>query len=542
MTGHDLMAKILQAEGVEHIFAFPMQSLIDTGAKIGITPIICRQERAGVNMADGLSRVTNGKKLGVFTMQQGPGAENAFGGVAQSFADSVPLLHLPGGEPLTKQGVKPTFSAVPNYQHITKWAAQIHSVEDIPAMVRRGITQARSGHMGPVLLEMPSDLFRGEAPDLPYTPVRIHKSLAVPEDVRDLVAALLKAKNPVICAGHGVLWAEATDELIEFAELVKIPVMTSMAGKSAFPENHKLALGAGGLTRPLMVSRFLENADFVLGIGTSFTRNTFTTPMPDDALIGMVTNCAEDIGKDYEVQYGAVGDAKLVLRQMIDEAKSQTSANGREDTAGVIDRVAEATREFDTMWEPHFTTDETPISPYRVLRELYNATDVANTIITHDSGYPRDQFVPMWKTITPRGYLSWGKSTQLGFGLGLAIGAKIGAPNKQVINVMGDAAFGMAGLDIETAVRANVPIMTVVLNNGVMTKYDSHMPNATERYSSNQLAGNYADVGTALGVHAERVDNPAQLNAAINRAIDANNGGQPALLEVMTKAEPNVSR
>ena len=542
MTGHDLMAKILQAEGVEHIFAFPMQSLIDTGAKIGITPVICRQERAGVNMADGLSRVTNAKKLGVFTMQQGPGAENAFGGVAQSYADSVPILHLPGGESLSRQGIKPTFSAVPNYIHITKWAAQVHDVMDIPAMVRRAITQARSGHMGPVMLEMPSDLFRGEVPDLPYTPVTIRKSMAVPEDVRDLVTALLKAKNPVICAGHGVLWAEATDELIEFAELTKIPVMTSMAGKSAYPENHPLALGAGGLTRPLMVSRFLENADFVLGVGTSFTRNTFTSPMPDNVLIGMVTNCAEDIGKDYESQYGAVGDAKLVLRQMIEEVKSQTSANGREDTSGVVDRVATVTQEFNAMWEPHFTTDETPISPYRVLRELYNGVDVANTIITHDSGYPRDQFVPMWKTLSPRGYLSWGKSTQLGFGLGLSIGAKIGAPDKQVINVMGDAAFGMSGLDIETAARANAPILTVVLNNGVMTKYDSHMPNATKNYNSNQLAGNYAAIGAALGAHAERVDNPAELAAAIKRATDANKDGQTALLEVMTKAEPNVSK
>lgn len=542
MTGHDLMAKILKAEGVEHLFAFPMQSLIDTGAKIGITPVICRQERAGVNMADGLSRVTNGKKIGVFTMQQGPGAENAFGGVAQSYADSVPLLHLPGGEPLSKQGIKPTFSAVQNYQHITKWAAQIHSLEDIPDMVRRAITQARSGHMGPVLLEMPSTLFREEVPDLPYTPVTIHKSMAATEDVRDLVTALLKAENPVICAGHGVLWAEATDELVELAELTKIPVMTSMAGKSAFPENHKLALGAGGLTRPLMVSRFLENADFVLGIGTSFTRNTFTTPMPEDVRIGMVTNCAEDIGKDYEAQYGAVGDAKLVLRQMIEEVKSQTSADGREDSTGVVDRVAEATREFEAMWEPHFTTDETPISPYRVLRELYNTTDVANTIITHDSGYPRDQFVPMWKTLSPRGYLSWGKSTQLGFGLGLAIGAKLGAPDKQVINVMGDAAFGMAGLDLETAVRCNAPILTVVLHNGVMTKYDSHMPNATERYAANQLSGNYAEIGAALGAHAERVDDPNELAGAIKRAINANNDGQAALLEVMTKAEPNVSR
>ena len=544
MNGYDVMAKVLQAEGVEYLFAFPYQTLIDAGAKIGIRPIICRQERAGVNMADGLSRISNGRKLGVFTMQQGPGAENAFGGVAQAFADSVPLLHLPGGEPLQRQGIHPTFSAVPNYQHITKWSAQIHRVDDIPALMRQAITQLRSGRLGPVLLEMPVDVMAQEVgeSDVLYRPVQSRRSMASTDDVRDLISALLKAKDPVITAGQGVLYAEATDELVEFAELTKIPVMTTLAGKSGFPENHPLALGTGGNSRTLMVRRFLETTDFGLGIGTSFTRNIFTTPMPDNVILAQVTNCAEDIGKDYEIIYGAVGDAKLVLRQMIEEVKRQTSESGRADLNDAVARVTAVRKEFEAEWEPHFTSNEMPVSPYRVIRELANAVDVANTIITHDSGYPRDQLVPTWKPVTPRSYMGWGKSTQLGYGLGLSIGAKLAAPEKQVINLMGDASFGMAGLDLETAVRSNIPILTVVLNNGVMTNYDSHMPTATEKFASNAMTGNYATIGAALGTHAERVEAPAELAPAIQRALTANREGQPALLEVITKAEPKVPR
>ena len=185
---------------------------------------------------------------------------------------------------------------------------------------------------------MRSDYPTGEAD---YRPVRRHRSAASDEDVRDLVTALLKASAPVIIAGHGALFAEATDELVAFAELTQIPVMTTMAGKSVFPETHELALGTGGHSYTLMVRRFLDAADFGLGIGTSFTRNVFTTPMPDDIVLGQITNCAEDVGKDYAVSYGAIGDAKLVLQQMIEEVKRQTGADGRGDVHGVVKQVAQ---------------------------------------------------------------------------------------------------------------------------------------------------------------------------------------------------------
>ena len=543
MNGYDVVAKILKAEGVEFLSAFPMQPLIDACAKIGIRPIICRQERAGVNLADGYSRTLNGRKFGVFSMQNGPGAENCFAGVAQAFADSVPMLILPGGEPLSRQGIAPTFEARRNFQHVTKWAAQIHKVEDIPRLMRHAVTQMKSGRPGPVMLEMPGDVMKTEYPgdEVEYTPVRRRESLASPEDVRELIEALLKSSSPIIVAGQGVLYSQASTELVEFAELAQLPVMTTLAGKSAFPENHPLALGTGGLTAPLTVRRFLESTDFGLGIGTSFTRNTFTTPMPDGLTLGQVTNCSEDIGKDYEVSVGAVGEVRLVLQQMIEEYKRQDGPKQRGNGQGVAQKVAAVREEFNAEWEPRLTSDEVPISPYRVFREL----DLAfgdNIIITHDSGFPRNQLTPTWKSISPRSYISWGKSTQLGYGLGLSIGAKLAAPEKQVVNIMGDAAFGMSGLDLETAVRCKIPILTVVLNNAKMTGYDDYHPVATERYKINLLGGNYSKVAEGLGAHTERVDDPSNLAAAIKRAEAANREGQAALLEVLTKVEKKVAK
>ncbi|MBA39027.1 MAG: hypothetical protein CL894_00540 [Dehalococcoidia bacterium] len=543
MNGDQLIASLLKKEGTEWISCFPAQTLIEACSQEGIRPILCRQERAGVNMADAYSRIHNGNKIGVFTMQHGPGAENAFGGIAQAYADNVPMLLIPGGSTERRVGVHPGFDAIPNYQHITKWAGRINTIERIPEMFSQAFTHLRNGRPGPVLLELPGDVAHAEVPaDIEeYQPSRSYKSYAANEDVRDIVTALLRAEAPVINAGQGTLYAEATDELIEFAELVNVPVMTTLAGKSAYPEDHHLALGTGGNTGTLMVDRFLQNTDFVLGIGTSFAISNFTAPMPAEATKAQITNTAEDINRDYRVEYGAVGDAKLVLQQLIEEAKSQLGEHGRGDVHGVKEKISIIKEEFMKEWGPRLNSDETPMSPYRVFNEMMKAIDPRNAIVTHDSGYPRNQLVPFWPALTPRSYIGWGKSTQLGYGLGLALGAKVAAPDKLVINVMGDAAFGMSGLDIETASRSGLGTITVVLNNGVMTHYYDHFPHATENWKSNELGGIYSDTAKSLGAHGERIHNPDEIGPAMTRAVEAANSGQPVLLEMITKEEENIS-
>ena len=195
MKGDTAIARILRAEGVEWMACFPHQSLIDVASSEGIRPILTRQERTGVNMADGFSRINNGRKIGVFVMQHGPGAENAFGGVAQAFADSVPILLLPGGQRRDRMGVHPNFEAHRHYGGVTKWMGHVNMVDRIPELMGMAFTQLKHGRPGPALVEIPSDVASEELLDdaFDYQPVKRLRSGADPDDVRELVGALLKA-------------------------------------------------------------------------------------------------------------------------------------------------------------------------------------------------------------------------------------------------------------------------------------------------------------------------------------------------------------
>ena len=175
------------------------------------------------------------------------------------------------------------------------------------------------------------------------------------------------------------------------------------------------------------------------------------------------------------------------------------------------------------------------------MADFIAVTDPAQTIVTHDSGNPRDQLMPIYKSTTPRGYLGWGHSTQLGFGLGAIMGAKLAEPGKLCANFMGDAAIGMVGMDIETAVREEIPILTVVLKNSAMGNYEKHIPISVEKYGTKYLTGDYADLARSLGAHGERVEQPGDIRPAYERAIAATREGQPALLEFITCEEPDMA-
>jgi thiamine pyrophosphate-dependent acetolactate synthase large subunit-like protein len=533
MNGADAIARILQREGVEYLFSYPNHPLIDAAAKLGIRPILARSEKTLINIADGYTRATNASKPTVIVVQAGPGIENAFGGLAQAFADSVPLLVIPGGPDQHRLGVESEFDPVPVYKNISKWVGRINFPERIPELMRRAFAQLRNGRGGPVMLELPRDVSSADVDDaaLRYEPARRYRSAADPADIAALATELTRASRPVLHVGHGVLWAEAWDELRELAELVQAPVMTTMAAKSAFPENHPLSIGAGGHTLSDTAASFLVKADLVFGIGCSFARGSFSTPIPANKRLVQITHDAENLDRDYPVEHAAVGDARLVLRQLIDEVNRQGRPGRGDETAREIRGLKDAEQQ---KWQPKRQSDDSPISPYRVIDELMKALDRTRAIVTHDSGNPRDQMLTNFEVLIPRGYLGWGKSTQLGTGLGIALGAKLARPDYTVVNVMGDLAFGTAGMEVETAARERLPILTVILNNGRMGGYGHHMPAASERFGANLLTGEYARVAAALGAHAERISEPGEVGAAIRRALEVTSGGQPALLEMLT--------
>jgi thiamine pyrophosphate-dependent acetolactate synthase large subunit-like protein len=542
MRGIEIVAEILQREGTEFLGCFPANPLIEAVAHLGIRPVLCRNERVGVGIADGFSRLVGPARIGVFAMQYGPGAENAFAGVAQAFSDSTPILLLPTGEARHDQGIHPNFSAPRSYATITKWAEQINSADRIPEFMRRAYTLLRSGRPGPVLLEIPLDVAQEDASFSPedYEPVRLLRSAGDPADVDAVARILLAARRPVLHVGQGVLYAKASDELQELAEWLQIPVTTTLPGKSAFPEDHPLALGAGGNTTTLAAHHLLESADVILGVGCSFSRSLYATPIPPGRTILHITNDPADVNKVHPTTRAIIGDAKLVLQQLMSRIREEVPS--QRQGGSLTTEIANLRQQWLAEWHPRLTSDEIPINPYRALAELEKAVGHRDTIITHDAGSPRNELGPLWRASQPRGYIGWGKSTQLGLSLAFAMGAKLAAPTKLVINVMGDGAFGMTGLDFETAVRSQIPILTVVFNNSALASELPTLRYATERFGTQKLSGNISKVAEALGGHAERVEHPGELRDALGRAISAVDGGQAALVEVITCEEIAYSK
>jgi acetolactate synthase I/II/III large subunit len=539
----DAIAEILKREGVEFLSCYPTNTLIEAAASAGIRPIVCRQERVGVGIADGFTRVTNGKRIGVFTMQAGPGAENAFSGITTAYSDSVPVLLLPVGHARNTSQVFHFFRSVQAYAPVTKWTEEITLVDQVPEIMRRAFSYLKMGRLGPVLVEIPNDAAVEEFPAaINYAPVQRTVSSANPTDVSAAAKVLVQAKSPVIVAGQGVLYAEASDELVELAELLQAPVTTPLEGKSAFPEHHPLSLGTGAGVMPRPVHTFLQKADVIFAVGASLTKhNIAAAPIPSGKTIIHATNDERDVNKHYPADYPILGDAKPVLRQFI-EAVKDALGNKKRDGNGVAAEIKKGKEEWMAEWMPKLKSDEKPINPYRVMWEFMNLFDRKSVIVTHDAGSPRNQLVPFYQAPAPRSYIGWGKSHALGTGLGLIMGAKLAAPDKFCVNFMGDAAFGMTGLDFETAVRNNIPTLTIVLNNNFMAA-ETHMMHAShERYGTMNILGNYADLARSLGGWSERVEEPNQIAPALQRARKITDDGRAALLEFITSREISYSR
>jgi len=536
------VAKILKKEGVEFLIGYPVNQIIEAAAEEDIRTIIVRQERVGLHMADAVSRISSGQRIGVFAMQHGPGTENAFGGVAQAFGDSVPIVVLPGGYPRKILNITPNFSSLLNFQHVTKWCEQVILPESVPDAMRRAFTQVKNGRPRPVLVEIPVDVMRAEVPDdFVYTPTPRLRMAPDPQALTELAAALVAAHRLVIYAGQGVHYARAWKQLRELAELLEAPVTTSLQGKSAFPETHPLSLGSGGRSISKQLHHFLNNADLIFGIGCSFATTNYGVAMPKGKRIAHATLDPLDINKDIVADLAVAGDAGLTLDALIAEVKDRLKGKPRGRLAAVTKEIAGLKQEWLAQWMPRLTQKTAPLSPYRVLWDLMHTVDVANTIITHDAGSPRDQISPFWEPTEPLTYIGWGKTTQLGYGLGLAMGAKLAQPEKLCINFWGDAAIGFTGMDFETAVRERIPILSVLSNNFSMAIELKVMKTATQKYRSTDISGNYADFAKALGGYGERVTEPDDIIPAIRRAVAKTREGTPALLEFITEKATDFS-
>ena len=543
MKGAEVVAEILKREGTEFLACYPRNPLIEACAALDIRPILCRQERVGVGMADGYSRIKRGRRNGVFAAQAGPGIENAFAGVAQAFAENVPMLIIPATLPLARHYLKPVFRAADVYRPVTKWSALAHSVQELPDLMRRAYHAMRSGKGGPVLVEIPNEIFETEYKGaLDYTPVPVARAAPDPDAIKQAARLLLAAKNPLLLAGAGVLYAQASDKLARLAELIPAPVATTNPGKSAIPENHPLALGASTRSRPKMFTDYMAKADLVLAIGSSLTKTPFGPGVPPGKIIIHSSNDPEDINKEHRADHAVIGDAALMLDALIAEVEKQKGKGGDNALASLKNDIAAAKKAWLAEWAKQLDSDEVPLNQYRVIRDLLRTVDRDNVIVTHDSGSPREQMIPFWETTAPGSYMGWGKSTQLGYGLGITMGAKLAAPGKLCINVMGDAAIGMTGMDIETAARNRIAILTIVFNNGVMGAERDVLKVSIEKYGALAVGGNYAKVAEGLNVASLRVEKPAEIVPGIKKAVSVTQSGAPFLLEFVVKEGYDFSR
>ena len=538
----DAISQILLKEGIEYLSAFPTTSVIEAAAAAGIKPIICRQERVGVGIADGYARIKSGTPPGVFAMQYGPGAENAYPGVATAYADASPVLFLPLGHPLNKDRIFPHFSSVESFSSITKYVEQINQPEAVADTMRRAFYNLKNGRPGPVMVEIPSDIAIDEVDNnivSQYTPARKLISKANDEDIVRAAKLLLHSETPLIYAGQGLSYSNATEELTELAEITRIPVTTTMAGKGVIDERHPLALGSSSVVMNGAVRHYMLKADTILAIGTSLTKHGMITTIPGQKKIIHAVNDPKDIGNYYDPEIALLGDGKLILRQLIEACKDLLTKDKLPESP--VDEIKSLKDKWLKTWFNKLTSKENPMTPYRVIWEFMNTIDPSKTIVTHDSGSPRDQLMPFYISGGPGTYIGWGKSHGLGTGLGLNIGAKLASPDKFVVNFMGDAAFGMTGLDFETAVRSNIPILTVVLNNSTMAIETSHMATSHEMYKTRDLGGDYADMAKAMGGWAEKISDPDSIRNAFTRAKAATENGQAALLEFVTSEEQDFS-
>ena len=533
-------ARTLKSEGVPWVSCYPTSPVNNALGEEGVPILMMGEERFAVAVADGFSRVTCGKQIGVCTVMAGlnaAGIQMAYGAVAQAWEDSSPLLVIaegvgPGATRHTHYDIGQAFKSV------TKWVGEIDRAELVPDYVRRAFTHLRSGRPGPVLLLVPRDLGEYDEAEHPYAPVKGWRSGPDPDDVKTAVKVLLAAKDPLLYIGEGVLYSGATDELVKFAELAQLPVLTTLKAKGAFPENHPLSVGVRGS----MAEHFLRKCDVLFSIGASLFPNRFSHTIPDaeKKTIVQCTIDTLDINRSYETRCAVIGDARLTLQALGEELGKRTGG-GRKNPA-LLEEIRAARQEFMAKFRPWLESNETPINPYRVLGDLMKVLDPKQSFVTADSGNTRDQTSTVYETHIPRGFLGWGNVSTLGFSLAGAVAAKLAYPSRQCVHVTGDAGVCYMMGNFEAVARYKIGITTLHINNGGYSGYGpgfwgaGHDP-FTWKVSDHESAC-MSSMAKAVGFHAEDVTKPSEIVPALERAFDENAKGRPAFVEFICSHHP----
>ena len=528
------IARILKQEGVDWVSTFPVCRVNNALGREGMPMLMLRDDRYAVAVADAFSRITAGTRIGVCTFQGGvnaAGLQYAYAGLAQAYEDGSPVLCITDGVPTGSSG-NSQFDVASSMKTVSKWFGYLDKPERVPEFMRRAFTMLRSGRPGPVILAIPNATATYDETADPYRPVKGWKSAPDPADIRAAVALLLQARNPLIYAGEGVIYAGASGELKALAELANVPVITTLKAKGAFPENHPLFVGVRGD----QVEHFLHKSDAILAVGSSLSPGRFSHRIPDAAKKNII-HCNVDelhINKIYPTAQAVIGDARMTLQALRQEVSDRTSGAGR--PVGTMAAEVKAARDKGfAKYRELMVSGEKPINPYRVYGDLMKVLDLHNSFVTHESGNTRDQLSTVFDTLIPRGFLGWGNVSTLGFSLAAAIAAKKASPNRATVAVTGEAGLGYMLGNLEVLLREKLGVTVAHISNGGFAGYGpgfwgpGHDP-----FTHAVLGPDEVDMSRvigALGFHSERVREPTEIIPALRRALAANASGRPAYIE-----------
>lgn len=541
MTGSKALFEALKAEGVRHIFGIPGGAIIPVYDALydehEITHILTRHEQAAAHAADGYARALG--KPGVCMTTSGPGATNLTTGILNAYMDSSPVVAISGQVPTKTLGTDAFQEAdmLSVMLPITKHNFIVHTVEELPATVRLAFRTAMSGRPGPVHIDLPKDVQVSKA-DLKI-PAEVNydkmpKLEPDPEEVRAAVRMMVGAEQPVIYAGGGVIWSGASAEIVQLAELLGAPVVTSLMGKGAIPENHPLSLGMLGMHGRMAANLAVTECDLLIGVGVRFSDRAtgdvrYFAPR---AKIIHVDIDPVEIGKNVRVDLPVAADARLFLRAVIAGLRLQVK-KGR--TSEWLRRVEMLKKDLS----PRMDYDDVPIKPQRAIKEIMEALGDEAIVVT-EVGQCQMWAAHFYQVMKPRHFISSGGLGTMGFGFPAAIGAKVARPECNVVNIAGDGSFLMNSQEMATAVVNRINVVSCIFDNGYLGMVKQWQDLFYQkRRSAVDLRGSpdFVRLAEAYGGWGDKATRPGEIGPKLKEALSS---GKPAILDIVIDPDEHV--
>ena len=539
MKGGEAIIKSLKDQGVDTVFGYPggvLLPLYDVIYDSNIRHILVRHEQCAAHAADGFARASG--RVGVCIGTSGPGATNLITGIATAYMDSSPIVAI-AGQVSTDLIGNDAFQEVDTIgitMPITKHNFQAMKAEEIPGMIKSAFYIAGTGRAGPVVLDLPKDVQEEEfeyelSKDLELPGYKPTKK-GHPLQVKKAAKMILNSKKPVILAGGGIILSDSSKELLRLSEIIEAPVTTTLMGKGSFPEDNPLSLGMLGMHGRKVSNLIVDECDCLIAIGCRFSDRTtgLISEFANNAKIIHIDVDPAEIGKNVDVDIPIVGDARIILKNLIDVVEKVKNVNKTES------EWLKHVLKFKQTCIPRLSFDEIPLKPQQVIKELSEAiTD--DTIVTTDVGQNQMWMAHYFTSRNPRKFISSGGLGTMGFGFPAAMGAKIAMPDNDVVAVCGDGGFLMVCQDLATIKEYEIPVVICVLDNrrlGMVSQWQKLFYNKRMSHTDLGQSPDFVKLAESFGVSAERVEKPGEMRETVEKAILS---GEPYLIDVIIDPE-----